>query len=320
MAKLGIMGVAIVALLAGCISSPSSSVSSVGTAATHAGAAPFAVEMKRCHEGGGVSLYNMQDGQSGPTKDFKVADVQDDVGDPVVGSYGVPIPPGGKTTGIWHVSVVCDSYALNGVEQSGPLDWGWVGMKIQPPAWDHSGIQRQFFVADLSLKDKGLVQDLRDERGIHASLSQDVKVEWIAPQVFHQLLDDQDHGVFESRAAMKDYRAFKPGTTRFWMLIPIGMKGMDMGHDESGEMEDAPGTQYRAVAFDLVDSGSGTQMVAQATGLLTHTRTNEHAIVAGQPNGAAGNLAEVLYDGFDRALTLSASSPDGMVFNETWKH
>lgn len=317
MARVGPIVIMGLALLAGCIQAPSTR-PQIGTAATHAdAAAPFALQMKHCHEGGGVSLYPMQDGQSGPTKDFKVADVQDDVGDPVVGSYGIPIAPGEKTSGIWHVSVVCDSYAADGVSQSGPLDWGWVGMKIQPPAWDTSGIQRQFFVADLSLKDKGLVKDLRDERGIHASLSQDVKVEWVAPQVFHQLLDDQDHGVFESRAAMKDYRPFQPGTTRFWMLIPIGMKGMDMDH---GEMEDAPGTQYRAVAFDLVDSGSGTQMVAQATGFLTHTRTNEHAIVAGQPNGAAGNLAEVLYDGFDRALTLSAASPDGMVFNETWKH
>lgn len=266
----------------------------------------FGVTMGGCREGGGVSLYNMEDGAPGPVDPFTRADVQDDVGHPMIASYGEPIPPGGATTGIWHISGVCDSYAYNG-EERGALEWGWVGVRIYPPPWDTSGIERQFFIADLSFMDEEIVQALRDATDIHASVTWGSKVEWLAPNVLHTVLDDEEHGVFETHAKMKAYRAYEPEPIRFWMLAAEG------GHEHGADGGAAEAT-WRAVSFDLATTGGEEHLVADVTGVLSHTRTDAHGAVP----GAAGNLAAVLYTGFERTITIGPS-PD-LVFMETWTH
>ena len=307
-------------LLAGCLSAAVDDPAEAIDAAAAAVDPAFGVGLKGCREGGGVSLYNMQDGDPGPVEPFRMADAQDEVGHPLVGSYGMPIPPGGATWGIWHVSVVCDSYSYRG-EERGALEWGWVGVKIHPPAWDDSGIERQFFVADLSFMDEDILGELRSA-SVHASATWAAKVEWVAPDVLHTVLDDEEHGVFETHAKMKPYRAYEPGPTRFWMLVAEG------GHEHGGEGPADPSsssqaadrdgagekTTYRAVSFDLATSGGEEHLVADVTGLLSHTRTEAHGPVP----GAAGNLAAVLYTGFDRTIALGPS-PD-LVLNETWTH
>lgn len=266
----------------------------------------FGVEMKGCREGGGVSLYNMDDGDPGPVEPFRLANVQDDVGNPMVASYGEPIPPGGATWGIWHISLVCDSYSYQG-EERGELAWGWVGVKIHPPAWDTSGIERQFFVADLSFPDPDILGELQDH-AVHASETWNAKVEWLAPDVLHTVLDDEVHGVFETHSKMKEYRAFEPEPVRFWMLVSAD------GSHEHGDLSTAIAEGYRAISFDLATSGGDSHMVADITGVLSHTRTDAHGAVP----GAAGNLAAVLYTGFDRTLSMG-ESPE-MVFTKTWTH
>lgn len=302
------LAVLVALLLAGCISGavddPLPSALPAGEPIDPA----FGLSMTGCREAGGVSLYNMNDGDPGPVKPFRLADVQDDVGDPRIGSYGAPIPPGGATWGIWHISVVCDSYSYKG-EERGALEWGWVGVKIHPPEWDDSGIERQFFIADLSFPDDDVLTALRDEH-VHASATWASKVEWLAPGFLHTLLDDEEHGVFETHAKMKPYRAYEPEPIRFWMLVAA--EG-DHGHamaDGAGGGEGG----YRAISFDLATTGGEEHMVADVTGVLSHTRTDAHGAVP----GAAGNLAAVLYTGFDRTIAIGPS-PE-RTFSETWTH
>lgn len=321
--KVGLVGAVIAAALAGCLG-VDNDVGFSGAVADDE--APFALDisMTGCREGGGVSLYNMADlpvrfpdtppgvpdfngrGNQGPTKDFTLADVQPDVGYPVVASYGAPIPPGGETTGIWHISVNCDSYSYEG-EERGPLEWGWVAMKIERPEWDADGPERQYFVADLSFGDADVVADLRAATNVHASETWNGKIEWLAPMVMHTVLDDEEHGVFETHAKMKDYRAFEAEPIRFWMMVAEG-------HESHGEARDPEGTTYRAISFDLWNKGGERHFVAEGTAFLSHTRTQAHGAVP----GAAGNLAGLLYTGFDRHITMGPS-PD-LEFEETWKH
>lgn len=312
MARLPVLAGLVLSVLAGCVSPGPAAVEDLASSSVAEAAPSFDLAVSGCREGGGVSLYNMEEGDPGPVEPFQLANVQDDVGNPMIASYGTPIPPGGDTWGIWHVSVVCDAYTYDGVE-SGPLEWGWVGVKILPPPWDDSGIERQFFVADLSFKDEALVSDLR-ALSVHASNTFGVKVEWLPGDVLHTVLDDEDHGVFETHARMKDYRALDARVTRFWMLVADGAGHSHADAARSADAGAAEADAWRAVSFDVVDGAGDRHWVVDGTGVLSHTRTDAHGAVP----GAAGNLAGVLYSGFDRSVTLGPS-PD-LVFTKTWTH
>jgi len=292
--------------LAGCVDGNLANVAEDGM--DHEMALPMSgldLQLQGCREGGGVSLYNMQEGETGPVVPFRKTSISDDTGNPSVASYGQPIPPGGATWGIWHISFVCEEHIVNGVAK-GPLSGGWVGVRILPPAWDASGIQRQYFVADLSFSDWDLVEAFNAE-GVHASRLLDSRIDWVAPDVVHTIFDDEEHGLFETHARMKDYKAMETGPMRFWMLIT--MDGSHV-HDVSGK-----GT-FRPISFDLTNSGDGARhMVVDGTGWLSHTRTDEH----GEVPGAAGNVGGLLWTGFDRSL-VAGPGPHDVVLNQTWVH
>lgn len=277
---------------------------------------PFDLEMNDCVEGGGVSLYNMQEGQNGPVTPFKRTSISEDTGRPMVASYGQPIPPGGATTGIWHTSVICQSYAYNGEPGDGPLEWGWVGVRIQPPEWDTSGITRQYFIADLSLSDPNVVKALQGNMGLHASRNLNTRVDWLDPAetVLYTVLDDEDHGVFETWGKMKDWGDMPLGKWRFWMLVSLdGVHAH--GADALGESPGA-GTRFKAISFDIENTGEGaTHKVVDGTAMLSHTRTDAHGT---GPVGAQGNVGGLIFEDFDRRITIGPS-PD-LEFNRTWLH
>lgn len=292
--------------LSGCVETPLPGIPSGETGHSHdMPMLDFALELSECREGGGVSLYNMEDGDPGPTEPFRMASISDDTGNPTVASYGQPIPPGGATWGIWHITTICESYAVDGVAQDGPLRWGWVGIRVYAPPWDTSGIERQYFVADLSFGDDELVKRSQ-AGGVHASRLLDAKIDWVAPMTLHTVLDDEDHGVFETHAKMKDHRDLTIEPIRFWMLIPVDGGGHAHG--------DAPAGGYRPISFDLVQSGSGKHLVVDGTGWLSHTRTDAHGAVP----GAAGNVGGMLWTGFDRVLTPGPAP--NITLAQTWTH
>lgn len=296
-------------LIVGCLGAavPPEADDALATQSADVSLAGFGLELKGCIEGGGVSTYPTDDGATGPVEPFKLADTRDDIGgDVTIGSSGV-IPPGSATWGIWHISLECDSYTYQG-EERGAIEWGWVGVKIHPPEWDTSGIERQFFVADLSFPDEDILKELQG-KAVHASTTWGAKIEWLAPGVMHTVLDDEEHGVFETHSKMKDYRALETQPIRFWMLVAT-----DGSHEHGGGSDASAATTYKAISFDLVDNGGEKHLVSDTTGFLTHTRTDAHGAVP----GAGGTLQAVLYTGFDRTIAFGPS-PD-LVFEKTWTH
>ncbi len=299
----------------------------------------FQVDMKDCREGGGVSVYNSQKDASGPAPPLTRADISDLVGNPVIGTYFQPITSD-YTTGIWHISVDCaehsvkmpssssgsmgghghetapqDGEAAESADHHGPLEWGWVGVRINPPEWDDSGIEHQFYIPDLSFMNKQIVDVLREELLIHASLMLDGKIDWVGPAAVHQVMDDEDHGVFQTHATMKEYKDFEVERMRFWLYVDMS-GNYNYGHDHlEGEDPDA-GHGYMPVAIDLVNNVEGATHYTAVDGLafLSHTRTNHH----GEAGGAAGNTGAVLFEGFDRTLTIGPM-PD-VHLEDTWLH
>lgn len=314
--------VALVAFFSGCLSDETTgkkSVSARKLVSNARGAQElleegngFVLGMKGCMEGGGVSLYNMQDGTTGPVSGgpFKRASISHDTGNPMIASYFVPIPPGGATTGIWHTSLVCKSYNYNG-EERGVLEWGWVGVRIYPPPWDDGTIKRQYFVADLSFPDEEILKDLKTANGVHVSKTLDAKVNLYANLVLHTILDDEDHGVFETHGALEEWTPKDVETMRFWMLVSTA------GHAHGHGAMDAEGAtpKYRPISFDIKNEGQGKYYTIEPTGWLSHTRTDAHGAVP----AATGNVGGMLYSGFDRTVTLGPA-PQDILLEKTWTH
>lgn len=319
--------------LAGCISSEDVTDLAATTLEEGTQALPVRVEARDCVESGGVSTYNMdwpaqeqfemlarlfgmdQTFGTGPTKDFEFADNSDEIGSPLINSYMVPRT--GPTYGIWHVAVVCKSYNFDGSEKAS-FKYGWVAMKVKPPKWDTSGIQRQFLVADLSFTDPAIVQGfVKTTEGLHVSNMLAGQVDWLAPGVVYVKLDDENHGVFETWSKMKAYREPEMGVTRYWML-KAAMAGH--GHEAAdassctAEAEECP-TKYVPIPIDLYDSGKAKHLVSDGQAFLTHTRTDAHGPVP----GTGGNLAAVYYGGFSRTMVLG-EAPAGVLLEETWTH
>lgn len=275
----------------------------------------FKLEMTDCIEGGGVSLYNMKEGSPGPANGFNRTSISDDTGYPKVASYGQPIPEGGATTGIWHTSVICQSYVFNGVAGKGPLEWGWVGVRIQPPEWDTSGITRQYFVADFSISDPGVVKALQGNMDLHASRNLNTEIRYLDPAetMLYTALDDEDHGIFETWGKMKDYKEMTPEPWRFWMLVAAD----GHGHGHEGADAEPMAEKFRPISFDITNSADGPvkHRVVDGTAMLSHTRTDAHGT---GPAGAQGNVGGLTFEGFDRIISLGPQ-PE-ITFDDTWRH
>jgi hypothetical protein len=263
-----------------------------------------------CAEGGGVSLYPTQEGSSGPVEPFQVANIQDDVGNPLIGSYGLPLLPGQASMGIWHISFQCERHTIDGVDH-GPVQGGWVGMRILPPPWDESGIKRQYFVTDFSFSNWDLTSRFKAD-GVHASRTLDSAIHWLPASFIHQVFNDEEHGIFETHAKVRPYRDMETGPMRFWLLISLEADGHS--HDATGH--------YRPISFDLANAApekaKPQHLVVDGTGWLSHTRTHNHDIGPVGVPGAAGNVGGLVWTGFDR--TVRAGPAPDLVLEKTWIH
>jgi hypothetical protein len=147
---------------------------------------------------------------------------------------------------------------------------------------------------------------IHEATGLHASRNLDAKVEILPGGGFHTILDDEDHGVFETHGKIKDWTPKTPlEKIRFWMLInPDGH-----GHGSEGGNK----CKCQPIAFDLESKG-GTYNVIDGTGYLTHSRTDAH----GNQPVASGNVGGMAFVGFDRTFTVG-DVPEVTV-EETWLH
>jgi hypothetical protein len=274
----------------------------------------FKVEFKDCKEAGGVSLYDMPpEGQTGPVKGgpFRLYSISDDTGNPKIGTYGQPLTKGGSN-GIWHIALACTQHSLDG-KDLGPYEGGWVAQRIYAPPWDNSGIVRQYFVADLSFNAGPLVNLIKESTGLHASRNLDAKIDFVAPTTLHTILDDEDHGVFETHGKTKMWEPKDSlNKIRFWMLInPAGH-----GHGTEG----SEACECIPISFDL-ENTAGSYQVFDGTGWLSHSRTDAHSApgpVPVQEPAATGNVGGMAYTGFDRVMTLGPMP--GIIVDKTWLH
>lgn len=290
----------------------------------------FGAETKNCREGGGVSMYNYQEPAYLIDPYFEYEDILGDNGNPMIMSYGRPNTnpvDGAKANGIWHMTVVCDEYSYMGEKADGPLKMGWVGQRVKAPAWDTSGIERQYFIADFDFSDERMVDDIIGLTGLHASYMIDGFLEWPAPNLLHQMLEDSAHGKFETRELMKDFgKAEARGDViRFWFAVEANAAH---GHDE-GEMGGEPGLPaegahedtplYRPMAIDMYDTyhPDNKAMVIDNVRLLLHVFGPEETL-----QGNAGHQGifggATYYEGFDRKVVLA--DVEAPLIDKSWFH
>lgn len=273
---------------------------------------PFQLELKDCVEAGGVSIYNSQDGATGPVEPFLRANNLHDVGAPTIGTYGQPITSD-FTTGIWHVAGQCASYTINGEPGPGEFRFGWVGVKVKAPEFDLEGPERQFFVTDLSFMDQEVVKFLRGELGLHATRMLEGGALPIGPQTVNVVMNDEDHGIFETLMTVREHQDLHVEPMRFWLYIPADG---DLSHGHSHDASGVDGVKYQPVSLHIENHGSGLhEVTVEGSGWFSHSRTNHHG---DDVNGASGNLPGYRWSGFDRTITLGPI-PD-VQYNNTWLH
>jgi hypothetical protein len=298
---------ALAAVMAGC-TGPSQPLSGKANDADPGAATSwlpgFDLTLRDCREGGGVTVYGLGEDRSGPTFPFARADTRAELGHPPLTSdFPTPRPVEGPTTGMWHMTLQCASYTWKGEERSNFV-LGWIGVLVQPPPWDAAPpAARQFFVGDLSVGDPDVRAALHEGAGLHASQLVEARAEWLAPDLLHTLVDDADHGRFETHARMRMETRTDASLTRLWFYLHTG---------EAPGPDGKPEPHFRPVSLDLEDAGIAVHTV-EGLGRFTHTRTQAHAWP-----GAFDNVGGLLWEGFDRAVR-AGPSPD-IAFNRTWVH
>jgi hypothetical protein len=283
-----------VALAAGCASStaPPPDAAPAEEAPSHGAAgqaASLALIAKDCVEGGGHTSYRFQPGGRYLPEPWKEADVSDDLGHPLVGSEGrVGDTP---SWGIYHASVRCASYALDGKEGK-DLFYGFVAIRVEPPPFD-DGTAKIHYLAMMISASNPDVQEALHAAGFHASKGSGV-AETVG-STFHQVLRDEHHGDFESRFVSKEAGPMPPGPVRLWMLT----KGDD--------------GKFHPRSLDWTNEG-GAHIVAEGVGTISHTGTNDHAPLP----GVAANANGLAYAGYARTITLGPA-PD-VALDKQWEH
>lgn len=309
---LTVVSIFVAGVFAGCLdNSPIDAERLAEQAMDHIDLAGFEVGMGTCIEAGSVSMYNIAENPMVP-EPWEAEDIRDDMGNPFFGSYGNPIT--GPATGIWHMSVICDTYDYEGAKKT--LMWGWVGVKVKPPPWDDGTVTRQFILADLSFNDPDIQEILTKGPGFHVSHTIGATIEWIGDSdVIHTVMQDTSHGKFETFAGLKEYRALELSDTRFW--FPVSTME-DHGHETDDEEE-----KFRPRSLDFthkVTAPAEHWVVNENARAFAHTKDQPVAEGVNVPGvehyGYTG--AAVLFQTFDRTMTIGPA-PD-VLLDTTWTH
>lgn len=308
--------------LAGCVTPP---VEDPAGAAAPASALPPAtgIEAKGCVQAGGHSTYDKAEFDSIGIlpEPWVSADVTEDLGGtPTLSSSGFVWPHlGGPIVGNYHVSVVCESYSIDG-EDLGPFSFGFVTIRVEPPPFDTGGADRHYLITMLSSPQQDAV-DLLLGAGVHATLATRVAVEPAGP-LTHTVFDDPGHGLYESYLRFEETGEVPARVTRLWLLVGDGDHGEGDGAQPGRPAEGHDGGRYRPVAIDLVDTAA-THWTTPQPGTFSHTRTADHAqaelpLLGPQPDRADGHIPGVGFGGFDRTI-LPGPQPD-VVLDAMYAH
>lgn len=242
----------------------------------------FRLESTDCIEGGGHSVHpKLPDYLPEP---WLPADVLDDTGTPPLTSefWAHPtgaVPEEGNTMGNWHVTVMCAATTVDGRAVQDHV-FGYVGMRVEPPPFDTGEpVERHYLITVIASNDAAVREELH-HHGFHAvDVAGHVGIQ--DNGLFHNVLDTDGHGVYESYFRPTEAGAM-PGSYRLWF-----------------QKENGDGT-FSPVALDVHNTG-GTRLRAEGFyGTFTHLETEDHAPLP----GAAGECPGVGYTGFGRVITV----------------
>jgi hypothetical protein len=266
-------------LLAGCLSStppregpvPEDPVASVSIG--------FRFKATDCVEGGGHSFHPKLPNYL--PEPWLPADVAEDTGTPPVYTewYFHPtqiVPQEGNSMGNWHVTMTCTASSLDGRDLPGHV-FGYVGMRVEEPPFDTGDpVDRHYLVTVVASNDAGL-RDQLHSLGIHATGA----TGHVGPQgeLFHNILDTDDHGVYESYFRPEEGGTMPP-MFRLWF-----------------QRDNGNGT-FSPVALDVHNVGGSRLRAAGFYGSFSHMETRDHAPLP----GAVGESPALAYTGFDRVL------------------
>ena len=303
--KLGVVLVLGALALAGCINAapspgPLHEASIVPPPSDHA----LRLATSDCNEAGGQSTYNLAGFSDVLPKPWRPADVRDDVGNPVV--LSTEVNTGGGLAGIYHATFLCKTYDLDG-QAGSDLMMGFVGVRVEPPPFDPGGADKQYLVSVFTAGNEDVHHALMD-MGFELHTGKGI----IEPlgAFLHQQLDDEMHGVYDTRFVPKDVGPAKGGVTRLWLIV--GSEHHD--HAAAAAPGNGGGSFYHPIAIDMANTGGEHLVAEQGEAAFTHLRTDDHGVVP----GAAGNVAAQAWMGFDRVLTMGPM-PDVML-EQTWEH
>ena len=300
---------------AGCLDQPVGLDEAASEAPSIAIDESLMIEAKNCRQGGGNSVYKMQEGQTrvGP---FLAADQRPEVGDPMIGAYTGPTAPmEGPTNGIWHVGTVCESYTYKGKEYK-DFKMGWIAQLIERPDFDTWANPRiQFFVADLSFNEQAFVDATKESTGgAEISPASVVTIEWQVPEKYlHVVITEANHGTFDFTGEIhKEFGKKETEHIRFWMLPRTD--GMGHAHCETDTcmMADEAPPMYRPISIDVFDTatGGGRKLAGESIGTFFHFDT---------AGNHYGNPLAHYQDGFDRTIIIGPA-PEGVTYDRTWLH
>lgn len=263
------------------------------------------IEAKDCIQAGGNSVYPGRMGKIGP---FDAADQRPEVGDPVVGAFGMPVT--GPSSGIWHIGTMCDTYTYMGKELKN-FQMGWIAQMIERPDFDTYGEPRiQFMVADLSFNNQDFVTSTGEAtRGAEISLATNMVIEWYAPQKYmHVIITEANHGTFDFTAEIhKEFADMKEDHIRFWML-----PALDGSHGHGHGLSESEMTGYRPISLDyyITPKEGSKKLAGESLGTFLHINGEEQH---------QGNPLGHYWESFDLVIEVGPA-PEGITFEETWLH
>jgi hypothetical protein len=269
--------------LAGCAAPQPAAPASSGPPAAPQGAdalPAFELHGTRCLMGGGHSVHERSIAPLLIPEPWEAADILDDVGPQLVypEEPWAGVPSKGHTWGNWHVTVRCEGWTSRG-DAIQDLVFGFVATRVEAPPFDDGTASRHYIVTVLATSDRAMRETLH-AAGFHATMTKGYAA-WDLPDVFHSLLDTEDHGVYESVFRTAAAGAMDQGVTRLWW------------------QHEADDGSFRPVALDL-RPGGGEHLRAEPNGYFSHLRTHDHDPLP----GAAGNTAGLTYTGLDLTVTL----------------
>lgn len=271
---------ATIALLAvaGCVSKPQSLSTTTEPAAAETVDDPVFATAANCVQGASVLAYDRTEDEGR----FQQEDVRPDFPDGRVGTMGVPVT--GPTRAIYSSFVNC-------YEEDQEFLFGFVGMRVLAPEWDHDGIERHFVVYHLFYGNPDSSHHLAEWLGIHVDPLVRGEIRLVSADTYRlSYSTGTNMGDYDQIIEAPPVARQAPTTIRLWAPSEDPTTGR---------------IQYRAIDIQDTFGEAGSQLGASGTGFMLHWKNDLHGpSVAGQYVSAAGQPTwSEHYSGFSRSLS-----------------